>query len=173
MPPHVSEAASSREVMPVDPDVLTELAPAVETTRPSAPPVPLDVLAAIALGGGIGSVSRYLLGQAFPTAAGGFPWATFAINAVGCLCLGVLMVLVLEIWRPTRLVRPFLGVGVLGGFTTFSTYTVEVRGLLAHGQYALALAYAAGSLVVGFAAVWAAVSATRSLAARGSEEATA
>ncbi|WP_377268603.1 fluoride efflux transporter FluC [Peterkaempfera sp. SMS 1(5)a] len=114
-----------------------------------------DVLAVIALGGGIGSLARYGLARALPTPPGGFPWATFVTNATGCFALGLLMVYVLEVWPPSRHVRPFLGVGVLGGFTTFSTYTVEIRGLLAAHSWALAGTYAFASLAVGLAAAWA------------------
>ncbi|WP_245687084.1 fluoride efflux transporter FluC [Streptacidiphilus griseoplanus] len=114
-----------------------------------------DVLAVIALGGGIGSLGRYGLARALPTPPGGFPWATFVTNVAGSFALGLLMVYVLDVWPPSRHVRPFLGVGVLGGFTTFSTYTVETRGLLAAHSWALAGTYAFASLAVGLAAVWA------------------
>lgn len=113
-----------------------------------------DVLAAIALGGGLGSIARYGLSRAWPTPAGGFPVATFVTNLAGCALLGLLMVYVLEVWPPSRYRRPFLGVGFIGGFTTFSTYEVELRGLLAEGRFSLADAYALSSLVLGLAAVW-------------------
>ncbi|MBF9068449.1 CrcB family protein [Streptacidiphilus sp. NEAU-YB345] len=116
-------------------------------------PRDLDVLAVIALGGGIGSIARYGLSRAMPTPAGGFPWATFVTNVVGCAVLGALMYLVLEVWPPSRYRRPFLGVGICGGFTTFSTAVVESRGLLAGGHAGTAFAYLAGSLFAGLAAV--------------------
>lgn len=112
------------------------------------------VLAAIALGGGLGSVARYLIAQALPAGAGHFPLATFLTNVTGCLALGLLMTYVLEVWPPRRYVRPFWGIGFLGGYTTFSTYAVETRGLLARGQVLLAAAYALGGLLAGVAAVW-------------------
>jgi CrcB protein len=112
-----------------------------------------DVLAVIALGGGLGSVARYGLAQWWPTPAGGFPWATFGTNVLGSLALGALMVFVLDVWPPSRYRRPFLGVGVLGGFTTFSTYMLETRGLLSLRHFAVADAYALGSLIAGLAAV--------------------
>jgi CrcB protein len=114
----------------------------------------LNILAVIALGGGLGAVARYGIAQALPTATGAFPWATFLTNIGGCLLIGLLMVYVLDVWSPSRYRRPFLGVGFLGGFTTFSTYAVEIRGLLATGQFSLADAYALTSLVAGLSAVW-------------------
>jgi fluoride exporter len=112
------------------------------------------VLGAISVGGGLGSVSRYLAGQAVPASPGAFPWATFSVNVSGCLALGALLVFVLEVWPPRRYVRPFWGIGFLGGFTTFSTYTAELRDLLSREAFAVAGGYAAGGLVIGLAATW-------------------
>jgi fluoride exporter len=70
-------------------------------------------MAAIAVGGGLGSVVRYLLSAAFPPGRG-FPWAIFAINVSGCFLLGALMVYLLHVWPPRRFLRPFLAVGLLG-----------------------------------------------------------
>jgi CrcB protein len=134
--------------------------------RPARRDRRLDILAVIALGGGLGSVARYLLSTALPVRPGHFPWATFLINLSGCLLLGVLMVFVLEIWPPRRYVRPFAGIGILGGFTTFSTFAVEIRGLAAHDAWALADAYALGSLVGGVAAVWCGITLARPIARR-------
>ena len=91
------------------------------------------VLAAVAAGGVLGAVARYGLTTAIPHRPGGFAWATFGINVTGCLLIGVLMVLVEEVWTGRRLLRPFLGVGVLGGFTTFSTYTLDASQSVASG----------------------------------------
>jgi CrcB protein len=124
------------------------------THRPARRDRQFDVLAAIALGGGIGSVARYLVDVALPVRPGQFPWATFLINLSGCFVLGVLMVFVLEIWPPRRYVRPFAGIGILGGYTTFSTFAVEIHDLAEHHAWALADAYALNSLVGGLVAVW-------------------
>ncbi len=78
----------------------------------------LGILLAISVGGVLGALARYGLGVAFPHGAAGFPWATFAVNVTGCGLTGVLMVCIDQLGAH-RLVRPFLGVGVLGGFTTF------------------------------------------------------
>lgn len=121
------------------------------------------VVAAVSLGGGLGALARYGAGLAVPAVAGRFPWATFGVNVLGCLLIGVLMVLVTEVRPAHRLVRPFLGVGVLGGFTTFSTYAVEVRELLP-GSLGTAAAYFLGTLVAAMLAVTAGVWLTRRLA---------
>lgn len=120
-----------------------------------------DILAVIALGGGIGSLARYFVAQAMPAGPGEMPWATFLINVTGCAALGALMVYVTHVWPPRRYVRPFWGVGFLGGYTTFSTYALEVRGLLDHGSWAVAAGYALGSLAAGLTAVWAGAIAAR------------
>ena len=87
----------------------------------------LPVLAAVAAGGAIGSVGRYGLAVALPHQPTDFPWATFITNAAGCFAIGVLMVVVAQVLPGRPLLRPFLGVGVLGGFTTFSTYALEIQ----------------------------------------------
>jgi CrcB protein len=98
------------------------------------------VLGAIAVGGVLGSEGLYALTVAFPDGAG-VPWTTLGINVVGCLLMGVLMVAVQRRGRRAPLLRPFAGVGVLGGFTTFSAYTVGVQRLLAGGAPTSALIY--------------------------------
>jgi fluoride exporter len=117
-------------------------------------------LAAIAVGGGLGSLARYLLSVAVP-AGHGFPWAIFAVNVSGSFVLGALMVYLLEIWPPRRFLRPFLAVGLVGGYTTFSTYAGGVMTLLIGGATALADAYALSSIVAALAAVWCGVQAAR------------
>src|SRR6185503_14749578 len=102
--------------------------------------VPWAVLGVVALGGAAGAVGRYGLAVAWPHRPGTFPWATFVTNVTGCLLIGVLMVLITEVWSAHRLLRPFLGTGVLGGYTTFSTYTVDVQQLVAAGAPRTALA---------------------------------
>jgi CrcB protein len=123
------------------------------------------VLGAIAAGGVLGALARYGLAVAWPHRTGRFPWATFITNVSGCLLIGVLMVLITEVWVAHRLLRPFLGVGVLGGYTTFSTYAVDVQQLVAAGAPRTALLYLAGTLAAALAAVSAGLTLTR-LAAR-------
>lgn len=121
------------------------------------------VLAAVAAGGVVGASARYGISLLWPAAPGAFPWATFWINASGCALIGVLMVLISEGGRtaPHPLVRPFAGVGVLGGFTTFSTYAVDFAHLLDVGKAGTALAYAGLTVVAALGAVWATATATR------------
>jgi CrcB protein len=120
-----------------------------------------DVLVVIGAGGSLGAAARWGVAQALTPTEGGFPLATFSVNVAGCLLLGVLMVLVADRWPPSRYRRPFLGVGVLGGFTTFSTFEVEARDLVAGGHGLVAAAYVLASLVAGLLAVALGVAVTR------------
>jgi CrcB protein len=110
------------------------------------------VLLVVAFGGGIGAIARYGIGLLLPT-TGHFPYGTFGINVLGCALIGVLMVLIGEVYPGSQLIRPFFGTGILGGFTTFSTYTNEFRALLRPGTVPLALAYLAGTLICALLAV--------------------
>ncbi|MEU4315171.1 fluoride efflux transporter CrcB [Nocardia sp. NPDC024068] len=134
-----------------------------------ARPAPIDarVVAVVAVGGGIGAVARYGLAVWLPHRPESVPWGTFLANVTGCLAIGVLMVLITEVWRsPHRLIRPFLGVGVLGGFTTFSSYSAEVRTLLESGTTAVAFGYLVGTVVVCLGAVVAGMGLTRRITGR-------
>jgi fluoride exporter len=120
-------------------------------------------VAAIAVGGGIGSVARYLLAAAFP-AGHGFPWAIFAVNVSGCFCLGLLIVYLLDVWPPRRFLRPLLAVGLLGGYTTFSTYAGGILTLLTAHAPALADAYALTTILGALIAVWCGMKTARTAA---------
>jgi len=128
-------------------------------TRPHVP----DVALTIALGGALGALARYGLSAAWPSPLGGFPWATFAINVFGCFLIGALMAVLTAAGRPHRLARPFFGVGILGGFTTFSTYTVQVNVLLDGHHPQLALVYLFGTLAAALLAVQLGIFAARAL----------
>jgi CrcB protein len=121
------------------------------------------ILGAIAVGGALGATARYLVGLAWPTPAGGFPLSTLLINVVGCGLIGILMVVVTDVLTRQRLLRPFLGTGVLGGFTTFSTYAVDIQQLVTGRHAGTALLYLVTTVVGALLAVRATVSATRAL----------
>ncbi|MEU8986347.1 fluoride efflux transporter CrcB [Streptomyces sp. NPDC048558] len=130
--------------------------PAWRTWRTQAP-----IVAVVALGGAIGATARYAASLWWPAQPGGFPWAIFWINVVGCTMIGVLMVIITEVRPAHRLVRPFVGTGVLGGFTTFSTYAVDIQHLVDSGHPSTGLAYLAATLIAALTAVWLATAATR------------
>jgi CrcB protein len=115
-----------------------------------------DVVVAIAIGGVLGAEARYGLGEIVPHAARQFPWSTLIVNATGCLLIGALMVLLLELTSPHRLARPFLGVGLLGGYTTFSTFAVDADRLVEEHRPLIALAYVGATVVLCLFAVLAA-----------------
>jgi CrcB protein len=134
---------------PVDPDVdLHDPAQRAELSHHHP-----AVLGAIALGGVIGAESRYGLGQLMPHTAASWPWATLVINLTGSLLLGLLMGLLGRRARPHALLRPFFGVGILGGYTTFSTYALDAERLLQAGRDGVALGYLTATLVGGIAMV--------------------
>ncbi|MDX2558939.1 CrcB family protein [Streptomyces sp. TX20-6-3] len=132
----------------------------------------LPVVGVVAAGGALGASARYGAGLLWPTPQGAFPWTTFTVNVAGCALLGALMVLVTE--RPTEwstapphpLLRPFLGTGFCGGFTTFSTYSLETERLLSAGDPTRGLLYLGGTLVAALAAVGAGVAGARAVHAR-------
>ena len=119
------------------------------------------VLAAISAGGVAGALARYAVATAWPHPPTGFPWSTFVINVTGCFLIGVLMVIVTDVITHKRLLRPFLGVGVLGGYTTFSTYVVDIQHAAGEGAPLVALAYLALTLVGALLAVYAGTALTR------------
>ncbi|WP_091308305.1 fluoride efflux transporter FluC [Amycolatopsis tolypomycina] len=120
-----------------------------------------DVLAAIGAGGALGSLARYGLSLAIPHARGEFAVATLLTNVLGCLLIGVLMAILTTAAHPHHLLRPFLGVGILGGFTTFSTFVTDTLDAATTGRLAGSLAYAAASVGLCLAAVAAGLAATR------------
>lgn len=114
-------------------------------------------VAAVAAGGAAGALLRYAAGQLAPTPRGGFPVTTLAVNLVGAFALGLLVELLVVRGTPTHWARPLVGTGLLGGFTTFSTMTVETARLAGAGQVAAASAYIVVSVVGGVAAAWAGI----------------
>lgn len=112
----------------------------------------------IGLGGTVGTLVRFLLESAIPAAPGTWPWTTLCINVTGALVLAVLLETLMVLgqddgWR--RRVRLGIGTGVLGGYTTYSTFMVESALIGQSGAYLVAFAYIATSLILGFIAAWA------------------
>jgi fluoride exporter len=159
MPSHYEQ----NYTLPIDPDLAPDDSDASIRRPPTGRRAEPSVLAAIALGGALGAPARYGLAQLIHTAPGSFPWATFATNITGSFALGLVLALVLERFPPTRYLRPFVATGFLGAYTTYSTFAVETDLLFKDGHTAVALAYAAASVLAGLAAVWAGIWAARML----------
>ena len=147
-------------VEPVDPDVDLQ-APAPRRQLSWNP----AVLAAIAAGGVLGAEARYGLSVLMPHEPGQWPLATWLTNVSGCFLIGILMVVITELTSPHRLVRPFLGVGILGGYTTFSTAMVDVQQMALAGHGGAALGYMLATVTAAVAAAFAGVTLTRASAA--------
>jgi len=119
-------------------------------------------LLAVAAGGAIGASLRWLLAGAIQRATGSaFPWGTFAVNALGSFLLGFLFVYLIERSTAGELMRLMLTVGLLGAFTTFSTYSLESIRLLEQGAYGFAAANVLGQVVVCLLLTWIGVQAAR------------
>jgi CrcB protein len=118
-------------------------------------------LAAIFAGGVIGALARAGLGEALPHGAGEWPWATFAVNVFGAFLLGYFVTRLQERLPLSAYRRPFLGTGLCGALTTFSTMQIELLRMLDRGDIGLAGGYAAASIGAGFVAVAAATAITR------------
>ncbi len=110
----------------------------------------------VGIGGLLGAVGRYHLGGwiLHRTENAGFPWSTFVVNVTGCLAIGLISGFAERLHAFPFEARLFLMTGLLGGFTTFSAFGHEGIFLLRNGQVATALAYAVGSVLAGFSAVW-------------------
>ncbi|MET0377297.1 MAG: fluoride efflux transporter CrcB, partial [Rhizorhabdus sp.] len=113
-------------------------------------PAPLAASALVALGGGAGAVLRYQVGRGLthwlgPAAMTAFPWATLVVNLVGSLAMGLLAGTLARLGPAGDTWRLLVGVGLLGGFTTFSAFSPELMMLIERGQGALAITYAAVS----------------------------
>lgn len=104
----------------------------------------------VGAGGALGAIARYHLGRLLASRAPGFPWGTLAINLLGCLLLGVLAHLLVRD-RAGEAARLGLGVGALGGFTTYSTFNQETLALATGGAWGRAAAYIALTLLGGLA----------------------
>jgi fluoride exporter len=114
-------------------------------------------------GGAIGAGLRYGLSRALPMVAGGWPWATFAANVLGGLAMGVLAAWVLRGDNSAESLRLFVGVGVLGGFTTFSAFSLEMAQMVERGQLWLAAGYSVASVLFALGALIAGMTAAKAI----------
>ncbi|MGN6794469.1 MAG: fluoride efflux transporter FluC [Streptosporangiaceae bacterium] len=124
--------------------------------------IPWPALAAISAGGVLGALARQGLWAMFRQGSG-VDWTTLCINIGGCALIGVLMTILTEVRHAHRLTVPFLGVGVLGGFTTFSAYIVGIQKLITSGTPQSGLAYLAATLAGALLATYAGVRLARLL----------
>lgn len=115
---------------------------------------PVTTLLVVMLAGAVGVGLRYLLGAAITARAGdAFPWSTLAINVAGAFAIGLLVALVDRSGSGHDLMRPAIGIGLLGGFTTFSAFALETVSLAEDGYLARAAAYVCATNVVGIGAL--------------------
>jgi CrcB protein len=112
----------------------------------------MKLIFAVAAGGALGAVARHLMAHQFALLFGhGFPWGTFAVNLLGSFFLGGLIEVLAISWSPSEAVRGFLVVGVLGAFTTFSTFSMDAFLLYERGQWVAAALYIVASVVLSLA----------------------
>jgi CrcB protein len=126
----------------------------------------MKMILAVAAGGAVGAVARYLVmsgvGAAF---GGGFPYGTLTVNVFGSFVLGVIVELGALVWSPGEALRAFLVVGILGAFTTFSTFSLDVAVLYERGAFASLATYIILSVAVSVAALFAGLAVVRAIAA--------
>lgn len=121
-------------------------------------------LLAVAVGGAAGSVARYLLILLAARWLGtGFPFGTLIVNAAGCFAMGVLSELAALVWSPSPELRALVLVGVLGGFTTFSSFTLDIGVLVGRDELAAAAGYLVASMALTILGFFAGLWAVRSL----------
>ena len=122
----------------------------------------MKILLSVAIGGAVGATARYLLGSQIGTwLAAGSPWITLMVNILGSFVLGVFVTLSAFVWSPSVPLRAFIVVGVLGGFTTFSAFSLDVVLLAERGRLETAVLYALASLFLAVGALFAGLRLTR------------
>ena len=119
----------------------------------------------VGIGGALGAMARYGVGTAITAPANGFPLATFLINITGSLAMGLLIgILARTTPQYQNEIRLFVAVGVFGGFTTFSSFSLDAITLIERGDFVLATAYIVGSVVISLVGLYVGLVATRVLA---------
>lgn len=122
----------------------------------------IKTLAFVALGGAVGASARYIVGiLATHFGIGQFPWGTFSVNVAGSCLVGILVGLMTYTWSPSPELRAFLIVGVLGGFTTFSAFSMEIALLIERDRLGLAALYLGATVVISVAGLFAGLKVTR------------
>ena len=116
----------------------------------------MNMMFAVACGGALGAMGRHLIsGQVMRWAGGGFPWGTLTVNVAGSFLLGLLVEYLAQRWPATQEIRGFLVVGVLGGFTTFSAFSLDAVLLLERGSLTPAFAYIGGIVLLSIGGMFA------------------
>jgi len=116
----------------------------------------MPLILTIASGGAVGAVLRHFMNNAVTTWWGSsFPWGIFAVNVAGSFAMGLLISLFAHVWQPSQEIRMFLTVGLLGAFTTFSTFSLDAVTLIERGAVGAAALYVAGSVVLSIGGLYA------------------
>jgi fluoride exporter len=155
--------------LPADPDADMDAEPGAEA--PGGDPSrrrrggggQLAIVVAVGIGGVFGAVARYAVSLALPTTTGSFPWSTFVVNVSGSVALGLLLVMVAERLSRGRMTRAVVGTGVIGAYTTFSTFEIDAVNLIRAGRPATAAVYVIASVVAGLAGCWLGIAGARTL----------
>ncbi len=125
----------------------------------------MKVFLSVAAGGAVGAAARYVVMSAIGALLGsGFPYATLAVNVAGSFVLGLLVEMMALFWSPGEGLRAFMVVGMLGAFTTFSTFSLDVAVLYGRGALLAAAAYIIASVVLSIVALFLGLAVVRALA---------
>jgi CrcB protein len=123
----------------------------------------MGMVFAVGVGGGVGALARYYIASWVQPAGAAFNWGIFIVNITGGLLMGLIVEASALKLNLSPELRSFLTVGILGGYTTFSTFSLDSALLLQKGQYGLAAAYVTGSVVLSIAALFAGLSIVRAI----------
>ena len=129
-----------------------------------SPPSFLTASCYVAAGGAAGSWLRYLVARTLSPAASAFPWATLTVNVIGSFAMGLLAGGLARLGHQAEGWRLLIGVGVLGGFTTFSAFSLDFATMVERGALATAMTYVAASLIAGFGGLFAGLFLMRAVA---------
>ncbi len=124
----------------------------------------MNVILAVAAGGAIGATGRFLVGKMMLNLMGpGYPWGTLTVNILGSFLIGLLVEMLALKFSLSQGWQAFLFVGVLGGFTTFSAFSLEVGLMLQRDEFSSAAIYALGSVILGLVALFAGIFAGKAI----------